>query len=72
MLKLRPLSICLQNQPATTGKAETMPDISAERRVGTDNVLTRRDPQPHFYAVHPATTSSLKRPVWQCVQYRSP
>ncbi len=45
MLKPRPLSICLQNQPAMTGKAETMPDISAERRVGTDNVLTRRDPR---------------------------
>ena len=46
MLKPRPLSICLQNQPAMAGKAETLPDISAERRVGTDNVLTRRDPQP--------------------------
>ena len=44
-----PLSICLQNQAATTGKAETMPDLSAERSVGTDNVLTRRDPQPRFY-----------------------
>ena len=43
-----PLSICLQNQPATTGKAETLPDISAERRVGTDNVFTRRHPQPRF------------------------
>lgn len=46
MLKPRPLSICLQNQPAMAGKAETLPDISAERRVGTDNVFTRRDPQP--------------------------
>ncbi|EIB6639113.1 hypothetical protein K9F67_004785 [Escherichia coli] len=30
VLKPRPLSICLQNQPTTTGKAETMPDISAK------------------------------------------
>lgn len=67
-----PLSICLQNQAATTGKAETMPDLSAERSVGTDNVLTRRDPQPRFYTVHPATASSLNPPVWQCVQYCSP
>src|SRR5699024_9444308 len=44
-----PLSICLQNQPATTGKTKTMPDISAEHRIGTDNVLTRRDPQSRFY-----------------------
>ena len=57
-----PLSICLQNQPATTGKAETLPDISAERRVGTDNVFTRRHPQPRFYTVHSATPSSLKCP----------
>ncbi len=55
--KPRPLSICLQNQPAMTGKAETMPDISAERRVSNDNVLTRRDPQPRFYTVHSATCS---------------
>lgn len=48
MLKPRPLNICLQNQPAMTGKAETMPDISAECRISTDNVFTRRDPQPPF------------------------
>lgn len=67
-----PLSICLQNQPAMTGKAETLPDISAECRISTDYVFTRRDPQPRFYTVHSATPSSLKCPVWQCVQYRSP
>lgn len=63
MVNYRLISLALTNQPSMTGKAETMPDISAERRLGTDNVLTRRAPKPRFYSVHPATTSSLKCPV---------
>ena len=46
-----------------------MLDISAERRIGTDNVLTRRDPQPRFdrSSCHRLL---LKRPG-DSVQYRS-
>ena len=58
-----PLNICLQNQPAMTGKAETLPDISAECRISTDYVFTRRDPQPRFLYrsfCHPSSLGSAR------------